>query len=226
MAIVTQRLNRFIASQLNVGRRAADNLIIDGKVKINGRLGELGNRVSPNDIIHVDGKRLSGDQKFRYVLMDKPVGYVCSRRQQGETPTIYNLLPKQLQHLKTVGRLDKDSSGVILLTNDGDLAHKLTHPSFKKIKIYEVNLNRPLPRGDQQKISQGIGLPDGPSRLNLQPLSDVENSFRVTMHEGRNRQIRRTFAALGYEVVKLRRIQFGEYKISQLNNKKLIEIES
>ncbi|HSE29815.1 MAG TPA: pseudouridine synthase [Candidatus Saccharimonadales bacterium] len=225
---VPQRANKFIATHLAIGRRAADDLIAKGKVLINGEKAELGSRVYAGDKVTVDGKKVdSVKTNYLYVLMDKPVGYVCSRRQQGDVPTIYSLLPQKYDHLKTVGRLDKDSSGLILLTNNGDLAHQLTHPSFKKVKTYDVQLSKPLEPLHRQMISDiGIDLPDGKSKLLLERLTDGdETSWQVTMHEGRNRQIRRTFLALGYTVISLRRKTFGKYSLDQLNGKQILEIE-
>ncbi len=220
------RLNKFIATQLNVGRRAADDIISAGKVLVNGKQPQLGARVFDNDQVIVDGKRLHTTQNYVYLLMNKPVGYICSRRQQGSVQTIYTLLPPEYQHLKTVGRLDKDSSGLILLTNDGDLAHRLTHPSFVKVKKYEVTLDKPLQPLHRQIISDfGIDLPDGKSKLHLDRLSEGNNKqWQVTMHEGRNRQIRRTFAAVGYNVAQLHRTQFGPYTLNQLHSKQLMPI--
>lgn len=216
------RLNKFLASQLAIGRRQADELITSAKVTINGEIPQLGSRVNPGDFIKVNGKTITaGEFDFKYILMDKPTGYVCSRRQQDVTPTIYSLLPPELQYLKTVGRLDKDSSGLILLTNDGDFAHKLTHPSFSKIKKYEVELDKDLqPLHHQMIADHGVNLADGVSKFELMKMHEGDNSnWLVTMHEGRNRQIRRTFTALGYEVTALRRIQFGPYTLADLQNK-------
>ena len=157
-----------------------------------------------------------------YLILNKPRGYVSSRKRQGDTPTLYELLPEKLRVLKTVGRLDKDSSGLILLTDDGDFAFRMTHPKFFKIKTYKVELNKPLAPIHQQMISDiGITLPDGISKLFITKLADTDGKIsgkrlQVEMSEGRNRQIRRTFAALGYEVVELHRIEFGYYKISNL----------
>lgn len=221
------RINKFIAQQLSVGRRAADELILSGKVLLNDARPDLGARVFEGDEVSVNGKKLSSAMpNFLYVIMDKPVGYVCSRRQQGETPTIFSILPAKYQHLKPVGRLDKDSSGLLLLTNDGDVAHSLTHPSFAKTKIYEVLLDKPLEPLHHQMISDyGISLPDGVSKLQLQRLKDGDSyRWQVTMHEGRNRQIRRTFAALGYGVKKLRRTQFGTFGLADLNGEGLKEV--
>jgi 23S rRNA pseudouridine2605 synthase len=224
------RLNKFIAQQANIGRRAADELIQAGKVFINGRQVQLGARVVVGDVVKADGKILAStaEPQFLYVLMDKPEGFVCSRRQQGDTPTIYTLLPPEYQHLKTVGRLDKNSSGIIMLTNNGDLAHRLTHPRFVKTKTYEVSLDQPLqPLHHQMIADHGIALPDGPSKLQLQRLKEDDNTqWIVTMHEGRNRQIRRTFAALGYEVTRLHRTSFGPFLLSQLHGKKYAKLDT
>lgn len=213
------RLNKYIAGTLAVGRRQVDYLIEKGKVLVNGIKPELGARVRPGDQITVNGKPLSEQAKpYVYLALNKPVGYICSRRQQGETPTIYSLLPQAYNHLKPVGRLDKDSSGLLLLTNDGDFAHHMTHPRFIKIKQYEITLSKALQPLHRQMISEiGVTLPDGLSKLDLERLGEgQENKWLVTMHEGRNRQIRRTFASLGYGVTTLHRTQFGPYQLGNL----------
>ena len=145
---------------------------------------------------------------------------MCSRRAQGDAPTLYDLLPKELRVLKTVGRLDKDSSGLILLTNDGDFAFQMTHPKIFKEKVYEVNLDRDLEPLHQQMIGDvGVQLEDDISKLGLMRLDENKrDSWQITMNEGRNRQIRRTFAALGYKVVALHRKQFGKYALSGLKS--------
>jgi 23S rRNA pseudouridine2605 synthase len=222
------RLNKFIAQHLSVGRRAADDLITQGKVQLNGEVPSLGARVNTGDHVMVNGIRLQNTDapEFLYVLFNKPVGYVCSRRQQGDTPTIYSVLPPQYQHLKPVGRLDKDSSGLLVLTNDGDFAHHMTHPRFIKTKVYEVTLDQPLaPLHHQMIADHGVILADGPSKFQLSRLEEG-NPFRwiVTMHEGRNRQIRRTFDALGYRVIALNRVQFGPFTLNQLGGKQFSEV--
>ena len=164
--------------------------------------------------------------------MNKPVDYICSRKQQGPTPTIYNLLPRQLHHLKVAGRLDKDSCGLILLTDDGDTIFKLTHPKFGKEKVYFVGLNKPLDPEDISRIENGINLEDGSSKFKVEPITlknpkteeVMSNTYKVTMSEGRNRQIRRTFGSLRYMVTHLERQSFGPYNISQLNNKTYLQI--
>ncbi len=210
------RLNKLIAQRLNIGRRQADSLIERGLVVVDGKTAGLGLQVDAQKAhVVVDKKELPTESLFKYILFNKPVGYVCSRRQQGDNPTIYSLLPKEYQHLKPTGRLDKDSSGLLLLTNDGDLAFKMTHPKFEKTKVYEVALDKPLHELDLQKINNGLELPDGKSRLQLKKMQD-DKGWQVTMHEGRNRQIRRTFAALGYEVIELHRTAFGPYQLDDL----------
>ena len=155
-------------------------------------------------------------------MINKPEGYVCSRKGQGNK-TIYDILPENYKTLNTVGRLDKNSSGLLLLTNDGELAHQLTHPSFKKIKIYHIELDQPLAPLHQQMISDfGVQLDDGPSKLNLEKTDNNRKKFTVSMHEGRNRQIRRTFESLGYKVTKLHRTHFGTYDLKDLKSGQLI----
>jgi len=216
------RLNKFLSTNYGISRREADELISAGKVLINGKKAVLGARIGKNDEVLLSGKEVL-ESKLRYFALNKPVGYVCSKKRQGDTPTIYELLPSELQSLKSVGRLDKDSSGIILLTNDGDFSFKMTHPSFHKIKIYEVELDRDLAPLHRQMIADfGINLQDGISKLGLERITG-EKKWRVTMSEGRNRQIRRTFEAVGYKVVKLHRTTFGPYSLSGLKPGKYVE---
>lgn len=214
------RLNKYIAQNTDYSRRKADELISAGRVQINDQPVEAGQMVSQTDQVTVDGKLIDNPEKVtpKTILMNKPVGFVCSRAGQG-SQTIYELLPPEFQHLNSVGRLDKDSSGLLLLTNDGQLANTLTHPKYKKTKVYEVELNKPLQPLHQQMISDfGIQLNDGPSKLMIEKQDGDACKLIVTMSEGRNRQIRRTFLALGYNVAKLHRIIFGEHKLGNLNS--------
>jgi 23S rRNA pseudouridine2605 synthase len=228
------RLNRYLASATGMSRRAADKAIAEGRVAINGRLVELGPSVQTYHTVTLDGRVITPAVKTTTIMLNKPVGYVCSREGQG-SKTIYDLLPAEYHELKPVGRLDKDSSGLLLLTNDGDLAHQLTHPSFQKEKVYEVELNMPLTSADKIKLQKGILLDDGVSKLDIRrwtlddgkvpnvqrPSSHV---YRVAMREGRNRQIRRTFDALGYAVTKLHRTHFGPYTLGSLRQGDTLEI--
>jgi 23S rRNA pseudouridine2605 synthase len=204
------RINVFIAQGTGLSRRAADKAVSDGRITINDRPAEPGAQVSDADTVTLDGQPIKRIDQTITILLNKPVGYVVSRDGQG-SQTIYDLLPPEYHRLKPVGRLDKDSSGLLLLTNDGQLANKLTHPRYSKTKIYEAELDKPLSPSDKQEIEQGIELDDGVSQLQLKPLGKDDRHWQVTMSEGRNRQIRRTFAATGHTVTKLHRTNFGDY---------------
>lgn len=243
------RLNKFLAENLGVSRREADDLIAAGKIQVNGKTAVLGARImlpteeetvadqDPIDFLPkvcYNGKIIPLISGYTYLALNKPVGYVCSRKRQGDFPTLYELLPERYHSLKTVGRLDKDSSGLILLANDGDFAFQMTHPKFIKTKVYEVELDQPLQPLHQQMIADfGIELPDGRSQLGLARLERGEGAlgadgsrrfWRVTMSEGRNRQIRRTFGALGYAVQKLHRTDFGPYRLDGLEPGQFVEV--
>lgn len=213
-----ERLNKYLAFHLGVSRREADDLIARGRVALDGHTAQLGARVQPDNVVTLDGQPVKPRQAPTYLALHKPAGYVCSRRKQGETPTIYSLLPAEYHRLKPVGRLDADSSGLILLTDDGDFAQVMTHPRHYKIKHYEVSLASDLAPLHQQMISDiGVQLDDGPSRLTLERASDSSRrDWIVTMSEGRNRQIRRTFASLGYHVERLHRTAFGDYALGDM----------
>ena len=243
----TIRLNKFLSERLGVSRREADDLISRGKIIVDDQKAILGTRIDSTSKIFYNNKLVPFETKYQYVAFNKPIGYVCSRRAQGSTPTLYDLLPAEFHKLKTVGRLDKDSSGLILLTNDGDFAFQMTHPKFRKTKVYEVELDRPLEPLHQQMISDyGVMLDDGSSqfkiikrladspledrKLGRAPLSVSEKgesqvSYEVILTEGRNRQIRRTFAALGYKVIKLHRTHFGKYELGALKPGEYVIIE-
>ncbi|HEX3569149.1 MAG TPA: pseudouridine synthase [Candidatus Saccharimonadales bacterium] len=207
------RINRFIASATGMSRRVADAAIRQGQVSVNDQPPQPGQDITNSDVVTYRGRRLRL-AATQTIILNKPVGYVVSREGQGSR-TIYDLLPPELHHLKPIGRLDKDSSGLLLLTNDGQLAQELTHPKYQKTKMYEVTLDAPLQPLHRQMIAEiGLQLEDGRSKLGLERLRDGnDTAWRVTMQEGRNRQIRRTFTALGYEVITLHRTQFGTYAL-------------
>lgn len=226
------RLNKYLAHATGISRREADELIEQGRVSINGRPVKLGSHIATSDLLAIDGKPvINSKPTYTYLLLNKPTGYVCSRRAQGDSPTIYELLPEHYRTLKPVGRLDRDSSGILLLTDDGDFAHRMTHPSFHKNKTYEVTLDHTLEPLHQQMISDyGVTLEDGiskflvtrleagSSRLEQAQTPPASHSYEVRMSEGRNRQIRRTFLALGYTVTRLHRTHFGNYSLADIKN--------
>ncbi|HEY5268601.1 MAG TPA: pseudouridine synthase [Candidatus Saccharimonadales bacterium] len=211
------RINRFVAHATGLGRRKSDRLIVDKQITINGLPANLGQQVTSNDTVKYGSKVIELPQNHTTILLNKPVGYVCSRDGQGSR-TIYDLMPSEYKQLKSVGRLDKDSSGLILLTDDGLLAQKLSHPSSNKEKIYEVKLRRELTTDEIHQLQSGqIRLDKKPSVLKIKNLKS--NLYQVTILEGRNRQIRRTFDKLDISVISLNRIQFGQYKLQDLKNK-------
>jgi 23S rRNA pseudouridine2605 synthase len=216
------RLNKFIAQASGHSRRVADDLIASGRVSVNGQAARLGQSLAESDVVKLDDQTLQA-QPFVYLLLHKPVGYVCSRHGQGAS-TIFELLPEQYQTLNGAGRLDKDTSGLILLSNDGDWAQALTHPSQAQAKVYELTLDKSLAATDRQRLLDGVELADGMSRFD-QIKSSSETQFEVTLHGGRNRQIRRSLAALGYKIFKLHRIQFGPYSLGALKSGEFKEVE-
>lgn len=224
-----RRLNKQLALWLGVSRRQADDLIASGKIFVNGFQAELGRRIQDDDKIEMDGKVINRENRLTLLMLNKPVDFTCSRASQKGDKIVYDLLPTEYHSLKLVGRLDKDSSGLILLTNDGDFAYQMTHPKFVKNKTYLVQLDKNLEPLHQQMISDfGVNLADGRSQFLIMRLDASEiihknhnldlskNIYQITMHEGRNRQIRRTFEALGYKVTKLHRTEFGAYALGDL----------
>ncbi len=161
------RLNKFIAASTVLSRRAADAAINDGRVTVNSLPPKQGVDIADTDEVRLDGELISPRQGHTTIMLNKPVGYVCSRDGQG-SHTIFELLPAEYQRLQPIGRLDKDSSGLLLLTDDGEFANQLTHPRYEKAKIYEVTLDKPLEPLHQQMISDhGINLEDGLSRFSI-----------------------------------------------------------
>lgn len=218
------RLNKYIAVNSALSRRSADMAIEQGKITVNGKKAVLGSSVSESDHVAIEGVEIRPKKVQRIiVLIDKPVGYVSSKHGQG-SPTVYDLLPSQFKNLNIAGRLDKDSCGLLLLTNDGEMLYELTHPSQEKIKVYEVVLDKQLTTIDKTKIEQGVSLNDGTSRLKLNQRSQDRTKWEVIMNEGRNRQIRRTFSKLGYKVQHLKRTRLGDYTIDQLAGAKFLTI--
>ena len=214
------RLNQFLAKHTELSRRSADTAIADGRVVVNGKLPEMGQQFKKSDVIELDGKPLK-QLKTTTIMLNKPVKTICSKIQQGNVVTVYSLLPDDLQHLTYVGRLDKDTSGLLIMSNDGDLIQSVTHPSHKVVKQYEAQLPRPLRDQDLRALQAGVELEDGISKLDV---SGKGREWVIKIHEGRNRQIRRTFEKLGYELDRLHRSKVGKLTLSTLKTGEYREI--
>ncbi len=210
------RINQFLAAATGLSRRAADTTIAAGRVKLNGTPVALGRTVNPSDTVTLDDQIVTLKTHHTYLMLNKPTGYVSSRTQQDANPTLYDLIPSHFHALRIAGRLDLDSSGLILLSDDGDFIQNLTHPSHGKTKRYELTLSGTLTPGDLQKLEEGIPLRDGLSHVTV--IDTHGKTVTVTLEEGRNRQLRRTFGALGYHVERLHRTNIGPFKLAELES--------
>lgn len=214
-----QRLNKFIASSGLCSRRKADELIEAGKVCVNGKIvTELGFQVSPKDKVVINNKLIK-PAKFEYYKFYKPAGYITTSDDEKGRKTIYDVLPKELAHLKPVGRLDKDSTGLLILTNDGDLINSLTHPSVKVVKVYTVTVEGRVSLSDLEQLEKGIEIePDKIAYAKAYVLESDKSTtmLQVSLTQGLNRQIRKMFDFLGHKVVSLKRIQHATISIEGL----------
>lgn len=220
------RLNKFIASCGIASRRKADDLITQGRVFINDKkVVKLATMVDPdNDSVVVDGKRCVPRETKVYVALNKPRGYVCTHAQYENEKTIFQLLPQEYRNLKIAGRLDKNSEGLVLLSNDGDFIYQLTHPKYKHEKEYDVVLEERLEGRDVIKLRKGVRLADGIAKADsLQYVNKTK--YRLVLHQGWKRQIRRMFEIMGYHVIKLQRVREGSYTLGQIPVGKYKEIK-
>ena len=208
----SMRLNRFIANSGVCSRREADELISKGMISVNGsQVTDLGTKVKYNDDIRYKGKKLSAEKKV-YVLLNKPKGYVTTVEDPHAERTVLDLLGNDFhERIYPVGRLDKETTGVLLLTNDGDLTGKLTHPKYNRRKIYHVFLETPVVKNDLFKLTEGIQLDDELVVADAVSYADPEDKSQIgiELHSGQNRVIRRLFESLGYRVKKLDRVYFA-----------------
>ena len=213
------RLNKYIASSGMCSRRKADELIESGSVMVNGKkITELGYIVQPKDKVFVDGKMIH-PVKHEYYRFYKPAGYITTADDEKGRKTIYDLLPKNLHHLKPVGRLDKDSTGLIILTNDGDLINQLTHPSVKVPKLYRVAINDKITQNDIDRMNKGIEIEPGKTayaQVDVLECNDDGTVMEILLYQGLNRQIRKMFEALKHKVISLKRIQHATLTLEGL----------
>ncbi|MEL6485212.1 MAG: pseudouridine synthase, partial [Bacteroidota bacterium] len=206
------RLNKYIANAGICSRREADTFIAAGNVTVNGKVvTEMGYKVQKNDDVRFDGRRLNPEQK-EYVLLNKPKGFITTTNDEKGRRTVMELVSgASNSRLYPVGRLDRATTGLLLFTNDGDLARRLTHPKFGVRKIYHVVLDKNLTAADLRKIQEGLTLKDG--EIQVDEIAYIQGSPKrevgVEIHSGRNRIVRRLFAHLGYTVAKLDRVVFA-----------------
>lgn len=200
------RLNKAIADAGVSSRRHADELIEQGKVKINGKVcTELGTKITPADTVTVNGEPITRKKHLTYILLNKPKDVISTSQDEKGRTTVFDIVKLHVR-LFTVGRLDRNTTGVLLLTNDGELANRLMHPSYGIPRIYRAGLDKPLTLKHAKEISNGIDLEDGPTQP-CEIAIDQKDSFvaHIQLREGRNREVRRIFEHFGYEVKRLDR---------------------
>lgn len=217
------RLNKYIASTGITSRRGADELIKAGRVKVNGNIvKEPGISVAPNDFILIDNKKIKVREK-KYVIFYKPAGYITAKSDPQERKTIYDLLPQEIQHLKPAGRLDKDSSGLLILSNDGDLIQRLTHPREHVPKVYRVIIEGKVNTQDIYDLQKGIKIEDEKiayaDTLVLE-VNKEKSTLQVTLYQGYNRQIRKMMDAINHPVIALKRIMQANISLKGLEKGK------
>lgn len=200
------RLNAFLARAGVASRRRADELIRDGRVRVNGRAGELNTVVGKHDVVEVDGKRVAR-QALAYVLLHKPPGVVTTARDPQGRPTVVDLVPSE-PRVVPVGRLDADTTGALLLTNDGELAHRLAHPRYEVEKVYRAQVAGDPDATTLERLRSGVELEEGRTApVGVRRLAP--GHIELTLHEGRNRQVRRMGDAVGHPVRRLERVRYA-----------------
>ncbi len=218
MAVKT-RLNKYIASAGLCSRRDADVLIEQGKVLVNGKkVNELGFLVGEKDKVFIDGKLIL-PKKHEYYKFYKPAGYITTSEDEKGRKTIYDVLPENMKSLKPVGRLDKDSTGLLIMTNDGDLINDLTHPSIKVPKVYIVRIDGRINQNHIDQMASGIEIEDGKiayAEVDVIEISNKTTLMEVVLYQGLNRQIRKMFDFLGFQVESLKRIQHATIQLEGL----------
>lgn len=205
------RLNRYIANAGICSRRDADQLIADGMIVVNGKtVTEMGYQVKPTDVVKY-GKRIISREKLVYILMNKPKNFITTMDDPEQRRTVIDIIkPSVPERVYPVGRLDRNTTGLLLMTNDGELAEKLSHPSHKVKKVYEVSLNRPITQNDFDAIRMGVELEDGKAYVDaIEVVSADKQTLGLEIHSGRNRIVRRIFEHLNYEVTKLDRVMYA-----------------
>jgi len=218
-------LQKFIAEREFFSRRQAEVLIRDGGVKVNGKIAKLGDRADDDDVVEIRGKRvksLDAGKKNINLILNKPMGYVCTTRRFKNEQNIFDLIDTR-ERLFIVGRLDKDSRGLVLLTNNGAMAQEMTHPKYECPKTYEVKVTGPEKIDEiqidfiERNFINGVNIGDDDGVAIAQDIDYLgDGVFKVILTQGKKRQIRRMFGALGYSVLDLKRVQLGNFKLGNL----------
>lgn len=214
------RINKYLAESGVASRRGADELIKNGVVKINGKIASLGDEVDFDALVTVEGKPVSKVKNYDYYIMNKPKGYICSVKDDKGRKTVMDLLPPSKRRLFPVGRLDYDSEGLLILTNDGELTFRLTHPKNEIPKTYLVKTEKQVTDSDLAKLRAGVyidGVKTQKCNIKLIETSKNGSKLHITITEGKNRQVRKMFETVGNEVVFLKRIKIGDLTISGLD---------
>ncbi len=216
-----ERLQKVIATAGIASRRHAEKLITEGRVSVNNVVvTQLGAKAdAEKDIIRVDGKTISPEKTKHYIMLNKPAGFVTTLHDPQNRPTVVDLLSDVPERVYPVGRLDYDSRGLLLLTNDGDFAQRIQHPCFQKPKIYRVKIQGRLSKEELRQLEKGINLSDDvfkPEHLRVEKINDKSSWLRLTLREGKNRIIRRGFEAIGHRVAHLMREAVGDLKLGNL----------
>ncbi len=215
------RLQKVLSRAGIASRRRAESLILEGRVRVNGLVvSELGTRVDPaQDTVTVDGRPVQAGET-EWVVLHKPRGYVCTRHDPQSRPTVYDLLPPRMQGLFTVGRLDMDSEGLLLLTNDGDAAQRLLHPRYGADRVYEVDVRGEIGDTECSRLRSGVQLEDGQARAHAVELRTSRaagrSRLRLLLREGRKREVRRMLEAVGHPVIRLRRVRYGPVHLGRM----------
>jgi pseudouridine synthase len=212
-----ERLQKILSQAGVASRRASERLMVEGRVTVNGQtVVELGSRAdAARDDIRVDGRRIKIPDRHRYLLVNKPRGYVTTRSDPQKRPTVLDLIPGVTEYVYPVGRLDYDSEGLLLLTNDGDLAARLTHPRHGVPRVYEATVLGAPDEHDRRRLEKGVTI-DGQRTGPAEVETIAPGRLRITVREGRNRQVRKMCDAIGHPVTQLRRIAIGPIRDSRL----------
>lgn len=217
------RINKYLADCGVASRRGCDKLILDGEVTVNGKVCAVGQDVLDGDIVEVGGKKVVKAKKFEYYILNKPKGYICTVSDEKGRKTVMDLLPKTETRIVPVGRLDYDTEGLLILTNDGDLTFRLTHPKNEIPKTYLVKIEGNITDLALSKLRGGVSIDGQMTKkcsVRIGEVTKTDTKIYITITEGRNRQVRKMFESIGKEVVFLKRVKIGDLTLRGLDRGK------